>query len=72
MTPKREEVELLRHSNDLRSKGVLMRQAYNAVKSGDWAKYLEIFLKKRQAQRMDKCESERAATTRWSKKRRAD
>ena len=54
-TPYKEELELLRHSNDLRFGGVLMRQAYNAVKSGAWANYLEVFLGKWHAQ----CEGER-------------
>ena len=30
----------MRHSTDLRFEGVLMRQAYDAGKSGDWANYL--------------------------------
>ena len=33
-----------RHSNDLRCKGVQMRQAYNAWKLGDGANYLKVFL----------------------------
>ena len=40
-TPYKEELELLRHSIDLRFGSLLMRQAYNAGKSGDWANYLE-------------------------------
>ena len=35
------EFELLRHSTDLRIDGSLKRRAYNAGKSGDWAKFLE-------------------------------
>ena len=54
------ELDLLRHSNDLRFEGVPMRQAYNAGKSGDWANYLEVFLGTgKQVQQMDKCESGR-------------
>ena len=40
----KEEFELLRHSTDLRFGWFLMRQAFDAVKSGDWANYIEIFL----------------------------
>ena len=57
-TPYKEKIELLRHSNDLRFEGVLMRQAYNAGKSGGWANYIDKFLGKKQAERMDKCEGE--------------
>ena len=32
---------LLRHSTDLRFEGVLLRQAYFAGESSDWANYLE-------------------------------
>ena len=35
-TPWKEELELLRHSTDMRFEGSQMRQAYNAVKSCDW------------------------------------
>ena len=41
----KEELELVRHSNDLRFEGFLMRRAYYAGKSGDWKSYLEEFLK---------------------------
>ena len=39
--PCKEELELLRHSTDLRFDGSLMRQAYNVGKSGDWRGFLE-------------------------------
>ena len=39
--PCKEEVELLRHSTDLRFDGSLMRQAYNVGQSGDWRGFLE-------------------------------
>ena len=42
--PYKEELELLRHSTDLRFGGLLTRQAFNAVKSSDWANYFQVFL----------------------------
>ena len=42
--PCKEELELVRHSTDLRIEGVLMRRANCAEKSGDWENYLEEFL----------------------------
>ena len=36
--------ELVRHNNDLRFEGVLLRQAYHAEKSGDWANNIREFL----------------------------
>ena len=39
----KEELELLRHSNDLCLAGVLLRQACDADKASDWANYLEVF-----------------------------
>ena len=71
MAPCKEELELVRHSNDLRLEGVLMRQAYSAKKSDDWANYLGNIAGKRQAQQVGKCEGENA-TIRWSKKMRTD
>ena len=56
--PYKEELELLRHSSDLRFEDVLMGQAYNAEKSGDWANHLEQIHGKWQARRLDKCEGE--------------
>ena len=41
MRPFQEELELLRHSKDLRFEGSLMRQAFCAGKSGDWGNFLE-------------------------------
>ena len=35
-TPHKDELDIVRHSTDLRVEGVLMRQANNAEKSGDW------------------------------------
>ena len=55
----KEELELLRHSIDLRFEGSRMRQAYNVEKSGDWAHCLEKHLGKWQAQHVDECEGER-------------
>ena len=43
-TPYKGELELLRHSNDLRFEAVLMRQAYNTENPRDWANELETFL----------------------------
>ena len=43
----KEELELVRHSSDLRFEGILMRRAHYAGKSGDWENYLEEFLKDR-------------------------
>ena len=40
----KEELELLQHSTNLRFGGFLMRQAFDAGKSGDWANYMEVFL----------------------------
>ena len=44
MSPNKEELNILRHGNDLRFSGSLMRQEYSAGKSGDWwADDLKIF-----------------------------
>ena len=43
---KRRRTRRISKSKDVRFEGVLMRQAYNAEKSGDWADYLEVFLGK--------------------------
>ena len=40
-SPNKEELELLRHSTDLRFGGSLLRKAQSAGKSGDWEKFLE-------------------------------
>ena len=42
--PYKEESDLLWHSTDLRCEGLFMRQAYIALKSGDWEIFLGIFL----------------------------
>ena len=39
---KKEELEHVRHSSDLIFQGILMRRAYQAVKSGDWEHDLEV------------------------------
>ena len=43
-TPHKEELELVRHCNDLRFAGVLMRRACYAEKSDDWKNSLDEFL----------------------------
>ena len=43
--PYKEALEFVRHSSDLRFEGILMRRAYEAVKSRDWKDYLEVLLK---------------------------
>ena len=55
----KEELELVRHSNDLRLEGVLMLQAYHAGELRRLGKMFGNVLGKRQAQRMGKCEGER-------------
>ena len=55
----KEELELLRHSTDLRFEGSLMRQAYTAGTSGDWTNYLEHILGNGKAQHMEECGGER-------------
>ena len=44
-SPYKEELELIRHSSDLRFEGLVMRRAYYEGRSGDWQNYLEKFLK---------------------------
>ena len=39
----KEELELVRHSSDLRFEDAFMRRAYYAGRSGDWESYLEEF-----------------------------
>ena len=57
-TPYQEEFELVRHSTGLRIDRLQMHQAHNAVKSSDLGNFLGHIPGKRQAQRMDNCESE--------------
>ena len=57
-SPYREELEVVRHSSDLRLEGLLMRRAHYAGRSGDWENHLDEFPKRWQAQRMGKCKSE--------------
>ena len=40
-SPYKEELELVKHSSDLRFEGLLMRRAYFAGRSDDWECYLE-------------------------------
>ena len=40
----KEELELVRHSSDLRFEDILMRRAYYVENSGDWENDLDVFL----------------------------
>ena len=45
VSPYTEELELARHSSDLRLAGSLMKEAYRVGKSGDWADFWNMNLK---------------------------
>ena len=44
-SPYKEELELVKHNRDLCFKGLSVRRAYHAGKSGDWGRYLQEFRK---------------------------